>query len=102
MTLRYQNFVKLIEKETGLPTSFFAATDYAGAIEAQVAGRVDLVFTGRSRMYWRRLVVQRLSRLVQRFLHQRQSLAITRMVLLKRRTHQSIRSKILRARKFAL
>jgi phosphonate transport system substrate-binding protein len=46
MTLRYQNFVKLIEKETGLPTSFFAATDYAGAIEAQVAGRVDLVFYG--------------------------------------------------------
>ena len=46
MTLRYQNFVKLIEKETGLPTSFFAATDYAGVIEAQVAGRVDLVFYG--------------------------------------------------------
>jgi len=46
MTLRYQNFVKLIEKETGLPTSFFAASDYAGVIEAQVAGRVDLVFYG--------------------------------------------------------
>ncbi|NBS35978.1 MAG: phosphate/phosphite/phosphonate ABC transporter substrate-binding protein, partial [Actinobacteria bacterium] len=46
MTLRYQNFVKVIEKETGLPTTFISATDYAGVIEAQVAGRADVVFYG--------------------------------------------------------
>ena len=46
MTLRYQNFVKLMSKETGLPVEFYAATDYAGVIEAQVAGRVDVVFYG--------------------------------------------------------
>lgn len=46
MTLRYQNFVNLIEKETGIPTTFVSATDYAGVIEAQVAGRADIVFYG--------------------------------------------------------
>ncbi|MCX6536190.1 MAG: PhnD/SsuA/transferrin family substrate-binding protein [Actinobacteria bacterium] len=46
MTLRYQNFVKLISQATGLPVEFYAATDYAGVIEAQVAGRVDMAFYG--------------------------------------------------------
>lgn len=46
MTLRYQNFVKVVEKETGIPTTFISATDYAGVIEAQVAGRADVVFYG--------------------------------------------------------
>jgi phosphonate transport system substrate-binding protein len=46
MTLRYKNFVNVIEKETGIPTSFVSATDYAGVVEAQVAGRVDIVFYG--------------------------------------------------------
>ena len=36
MTLRYQNFVNVIQKETGLPTTFISATDYAGVIEAQI------------------------------------------------------------------
>ena len=46
MTLRYKNFVDVIAKETGLPTTFVSATDYAGVIEAQVAGRADIVFYG--------------------------------------------------------
>ena len=46
MTLKYANFVKTIEKATGLPTTFISATDYAGVIEAQVAGRADIVFYG--------------------------------------------------------
>lgn len=46
MTLRYKNFVDVVQKETGLPTSFVSATDYAGVIEAQVAGRADVVFYG--------------------------------------------------------
>jgi phosphonate transport system substrate-binding protein len=46
MTLRYKNFVDVIQKETGLPTTFISATDYAGVIEAQVAGRADIVFYG--------------------------------------------------------
>lgn len=46
MTLRYQNFVKVLEQATGLPTTFISATDYAGVIEAQVAGRADVVFYG--------------------------------------------------------
>lgn len=46
MTLRYQNFVKLMSQATGLPVEFYAATDYAGVIEAQVAGRVDMAFYG--------------------------------------------------------
>ena len=46
MTLKYQNFVTQLSKETGLPVEFYAATDYAGIIEAQIAGRVDLAFYG--------------------------------------------------------
>jgi len=46
MTLRYKNFVDVVQKETGLPTTFISATDYAGVIEAQVAGRADVVFYG--------------------------------------------------------
>jgi len=46
MTLRYKNFVDVVQKETGIPTSFISATDYAGVIEAQVAGRADVVFYG--------------------------------------------------------
>lgn len=46
MTLKYANFVKTIEQATGLPTTFISATDYAGVIEAQVAGRADIVFYG--------------------------------------------------------
>lgn len=46
MTLKYKNFVDALSKEIGMPVEFFAATDYAGIIEAQVAGRVDLAFYG--------------------------------------------------------
>lgn len=46
MTLRYKNFVDVVQKETGIPTTFVSATDYAGVIEAQVAGRADVVFYG--------------------------------------------------------
>lgn len=46
MTLKYKNFVDQLSKETGLPVEFYAATDYAGIIEAQIAGRVDLAFYG--------------------------------------------------------
>jgi phosphonate transport system substrate-binding protein len=46
MTLRYKNFVDVMQKETGIPTTFISATDYAGVIEAQVAGRADIVFYG--------------------------------------------------------
>jgi len=46
MTLKYKNFTDALSKEIGMPVEFFAATDYAGIIEAQVAGRVDLAFYG--------------------------------------------------------
>ena len=46
MTLKYKNFVDALSKEIGMPVEFYAATDYAGIIEAQVAGRVDLAFYG--------------------------------------------------------
>jgi phosphonate transport system substrate-binding protein len=46
MTLKYQNFVNQLSKATGLPVEFVSATDYAGIIEAQIAGRVDLAFYG--------------------------------------------------------
>jgi phosphonate transport system substrate-binding protein len=46
MTLKYKNFVDALSKELGMPVEFYAATDYAGIIEAQVAGRVDLAFYG--------------------------------------------------------
>jgi phosphonate transport system substrate-binding protein len=46
MTLKYQNFVSQLSKATGLPVEFVSATDYAGIIEAQIAGRVDMAFYG--------------------------------------------------------
>lgn len=46
MTLKYKNFVDALSKELGMPVEFYAASDYAGIIEAQVAGRVDLAFYG--------------------------------------------------------
>ena len=46
MTLKYKNFVDQLSKETGLPVEFYSATDYAGIIEAQIAGRVDMAFYG--------------------------------------------------------
>jgi phosphonate transport system substrate-binding protein len=46
MTIKYQNFVTALSRELGIPVEFQSATDYAGIIEAQVAGRVDLAFYG--------------------------------------------------------
>lgn len=44
--VRMKNFLSVLEKDTGLPIKFYSATDYAGIIEAQVAGRVDLAWYG--------------------------------------------------------
>lgn len=42
----YQPLVDALTEELGLEVDFFQATDYAGIIEAQVAGRVDLAQYG--------------------------------------------------------
>jgi len=44
--VRMKNFLDVLGKETGLPIKFYTATDYAGIIEAQVAGRVDVAWYG--------------------------------------------------------
>lgn len=44
--VRMKNFLSVLEKDTGLPIKFYTATDYAGIIEAQVAGRVDVAWYG--------------------------------------------------------
>lgn len=43
---RYQPLVELLEDELGLGVELFEATDYAGIIEAMIAGKVDLAQFG--------------------------------------------------------
>jgi len=42
----YANVIALLEDELGLSIEFFQATDYAGIIEAQIAGNVDIAQYG--------------------------------------------------------
>lgn len=42
----YEKIIEVLEKELGLEIEFFQATDYAGIIEGQVSGRVDLAQYG--------------------------------------------------------
>lgn len=42
----YEKIIEVLEKELGLEVEFFQATDYAGIIEGQVSGRVDLAQYG--------------------------------------------------------
>lgn len=42
----YSKLIQVLEEELGLEVEFFQATDYAGIIEAQIAGRVDLAQYG--------------------------------------------------------
>ncbi len=42
----YAKLLEVLEADLGLKVEFFQATDYAGIIEAQVAGRVDLAQYG--------------------------------------------------------
>lgn len=42
----YVNVIALLEEELGLKVEFFQATDYAGIIEAQISGEVDLAQYG--------------------------------------------------------
>jgi phosphonate transport system substrate-binding protein len=42
----YATTIKLLEREVGLPIEFFQAADYAGVIEAMIAGRVDVAQFG--------------------------------------------------------
>lgn len=42
----YANVIALLEEELGIEIEFFQATDYAGIIEAQIAGNVDLAQYG--------------------------------------------------------
>ncbi len=42
----YERIIALIEKELGVEVEFFQASDYAGIIEAQIAGKVDIAQYG--------------------------------------------------------
>lgn len=42
----YSKLIQVLEEELGLEVEFFQATDYAGIIEAQIAGRVDIAQYG--------------------------------------------------------
>ncbi len=42
----YEKIIEVLEQELGLEIEFFQATDYAGIIEGQVSGRVDLAQYG--------------------------------------------------------
>ncbi len=42
----YANLLSVLEDELGVEVEFFQATDYAGIIEAQIAGKVDLAQYG--------------------------------------------------------
>lgn len=42
----YEKLLQVLEEDLGIEIEFFQATDYAGIIEAQVAGRVDLAQYG--------------------------------------------------------
>ena len=42
----YSNIIRVLEEELGVEVEFFQATDYAGIIEAQIAGKVDLAQYG--------------------------------------------------------
>lgn len=42
----YEKIIEVLEKELGLEIEFFQATDYAGIIEGQVSGRVDIAQYG--------------------------------------------------------
>lgn len=42
----YEKIIEVLEAELGLEIEFFQATDYAGIIEGQVSGRVDLAQYG--------------------------------------------------------
>jgi phosphonate transport system substrate-binding protein len=42
----YEKIIEVLEKELGLEIEFFQATDYAGIIEGQVAGNVDIAQYG--------------------------------------------------------
>ena len=42
----YDPLIKVLERDLGIPVEFFQATDYAGIIEAQIAGKVDLAQYG--------------------------------------------------------
>jgi phosphonate transport system substrate-binding protein len=42
----YEPIIEVLESELGLDIEFFQATDYAGVIEGQIAGNVDLAQYG--------------------------------------------------------
>lgn len=42
----YSKLIQVLEEELGIPVEFFQATDYAGIIEAQIAGKVDIAQYG--------------------------------------------------------
>lgn len=42
----YSKLIQVLEEELGLEVEFFQATDYAGIIEAQIAGKVDIAQYG--------------------------------------------------------
>ncbi|MFZ9169393.1 MAG: phosphate/phosphite/phosphonate ABC transporter substrate-binding protein [Ilumatobacteraceae bacterium] len=44
--VRMKNFITVLSQDTGLPVKFYSVTDYAGIIEAQVAGRIDVAWYG--------------------------------------------------------
>lgn len=46
MQTKWQGLVKLLSDELGIPVEFYAATSYAGVIEASIASKVDLVAWG--------------------------------------------------------
>lgn len=42
----YSKLIQVLEEELGIEVEFFQATDYAGIIEAQIAGKVDIAQYG--------------------------------------------------------
>ncbi len=42
----YSKLIEVLERDLGIEVEFFQATDYAGIIEAQIAGKVDLAQYG--------------------------------------------------------
>lgn len=46
MQTKWQGLVDLLKDELGIPVEFYAATSYAGVIEASIAGKIDVVAWG--------------------------------------------------------
>lgn len=46
MQTKWQGLVDMLKAELGIPVEFYAATSYAGVIEASIAGKIDVVAWG--------------------------------------------------------